>query len=194
MLDQDNNSDVMLVDENDQPRGTMNKFKAHQLGALHRAFSIMVYRKQGGRVQVLLHKRQRNKYHSGGLWTNACCSHPQLGTSVEQSAKARLYYEMGIEADLTYVDTFYYRAEVGNGLIEHEIDHLFIAESRVERPPFNPQEVEETRWVSWDDLVREVDANADYYTAWFPKLLEIIGRHHELMDVNPNASETSDDD
>lgn len=114
--------DVILVDEQDRPTGRMEKIEAHRKALLHRAFSIFIFNEKG---QMLLHKRAAGKYHSGGLWTNACCSHPQPGEETLAAAENRLVEEMGIRVPLTKAFDFSYRAEFDNGLTEYEFDHVF---------------------------------------------------------------------
>ncbi|MBA2249337.1 MAG: isopentenyl-diphosphate Delta-isomerase [Chitinophagaceae bacterium] len=115
-------ADVILVDENDTPAGTMEKMEAHQKGVLHRALSIFIFNSKG---EMLLHQRALDKYHSGGLWTNTCCSHPLPGEENKSAAIRRLKEEMGFETAINEVFTFIYKTSVGNGLTEHEFDHVF---------------------------------------------------------------------
>ncbi len=176
MLEQNDNSHIVWVNRDNQVRGLVDKLQAHRQGLLHRAFSVLIYRKKDNHTELLLQKRSSQKYHSGGLWTNTCCSHDTLASSVKMLAEKRLMYEMGITAQLTYVNYFYYRADVGNGLVEHEIDQVFIGESCVEEPPFNPSEVEATRWIEWQTLRQDLVLNPSHYTVWLPNLLEIISK------------------
>ena len=114
--------EVVLVDTHDRPVGRMEKMEAHRQGALHRAFSVFIFTSGG---DVLLHKRASAKYHSGGMWTNACCGHPRPAEGVEEGAYRRLYEEMGIRCPLRFLFLFRYHAPLPNGLVEHEIDHVF---------------------------------------------------------------------
>src|SRR6476660_5400668 len=98
---------VVLVNEQDQELGTMEKMEAHRLGILHRAFSVFVF---NGRGEMLLQQRALGKYHSGGLWTNACCSHPRPGEEVSSAAGRRLFEELGFETELKPIFKFVYRA------------------------------------------------------------------------------------
>src|SRR5690348_5807899 len=113
---------VVLVNEEDQEVGTMEKMEAHRRGVLHRAFSVFIFNKQG---EMLLQQRAQEKYHSGGLWTNACCSHPRPGEEVSEGAGRRLVEELGFETELQPVFNFVYKANFENGLIEHEFDHVY---------------------------------------------------------------------
>ena len=122
MTDPAANDLLILVDSNDNQIGTAGKLDAHQRGLKHRAISALVKNSAG---QFLLHRRNFAKYHSGGLWTNACCSHPSPGESTADAAKRRLYQEMGIACPLEPMFVFDYRADVPGGLIEHEIVHVF---------------------------------------------------------------------
>ncbi|HNK86555.1 MAG TPA: isopentenyl-diphosphate Delta-isomerase, partial [Flavobacteriales bacterium] len=113
---------VTLVNERDEVIGRMEKLEAHRVGALHRAFSIFIFNREG---RLLLQQRADGKYHSPGLWTNSCCGHPRPGEPTMKAAQRRLHEELGIRCELTEEFTFSYRAEFGNGLIEHELDHVF---------------------------------------------------------------------
>src|SRR5690349_19964529 len=114
---------VILVDEHDREIGLMEKMEAHRKGVLHRAFSVVLFNSKG---EVLLQKRSKNKYHSAGLWTNACCSHPRPNEPLQVAVKRRLQEEMGIDVDPQYLYKFLYQVELQNNLIEHELDHVFI--------------------------------------------------------------------
>src|SRR5690349_17552900 len=114
---------VVLVNPDDTPIGTLSKLEAHRTGQLHRAFSVFI-RDSNGRI--LLQRRANGKYHSGGLWTNACCGHPRPDEQTRVAAERRLEEEMGIRCDLSRVNTFTYFADLDNGLVEHELDHVFI--------------------------------------------------------------------
>jgi isopentenyl-diphosphate delta-isomerase len=113
---------VILVNEQDQPVGACEKMSAHEQGLLHRAFSVFIFNSRG---RLLLQQRSKGKYHSGGLWTNTCCSHPRPGETTEDAAYRRLQEEMGFQTELFHAFTFTYRAELDKELVEHEIDHVF---------------------------------------------------------------------
>ena len=154
---------VILVDENDREIGIEEKIKAHQAANLHRAFSIFIFDSEG---KMLIQQRAFAKYHSPGLWTNACCSHPRPGESVMTAAHRRLQEEMGFECELHEKFNFIYRAEFDNGLTEHEFDHvLFGIFDGVPKP--NMREVASYRWINIDELEKDVAANGDAYTVWF---------------------------
>ncbi len=157
------NTEVILVNENDESIGVMEKLEAHKKALLHRAFSIFIFNSKG---EMLLHKRAANKYHSPGLWTNACCSHPQPGESTIDAAYTRLQFEMGIHAPLTKAFDFVYKASFDNGLTEHEFDHVFIGEYDGEIKP-NPDEVEEYCYKSVDAIKESMQLSASKYTEWF---------------------------
>lgn len=161
---------LILVDRNDNEIGTEEKMKAHEEGTLHRAFSIFVFNDRG---EMLLQQRAKSKYHSGGLWTNACCSHPRPGESVEQAGHRRLVEEMGFDCPLEVKFNFIYRAEFDDGLIEHELDHVLFGKYNGEIH-FNPNEVENYRWVSIDELKKEMTENPDHYTVWFKIAFEKV--------------------
>lgn len=174
-----NRDNVVLVDKEDNPISEMDKIEAHKKGLLHRAFSVFLFNEKG---EMLIHRRAAHKYHGAGLWTNACCSHPQLGEDILESAHDRLYYEMGIRCDLEKVFSFIYNTPVENNLIEHELDHVFIGYTNVEPVP-NPEEVESYKWISIARLNQEMKENPELYTFWFrtalPKVLEKINEESD---------------
>jgi len=163
---------VILVDEFDHPIGTMEKMEAHQKGILHRAFSILLFNAQG---QMLLQKRAQGKYHSAGLWTNTCCSHPLPGESVEDAAFRKLKQEMGIEMKTEFAYKFIYKAPLDNGLTEHECDHVLTG-TFDGTPKINIQEVQDWKFVDVAELKEDIVRNPDYYTHWF----RLIMNHTEL--------------
>jgi isopentenyl-diphosphate Delta-isomerase len=167
--------DVILVDENDNETGVIEKLQAHELGLLHRALSVIIFNDTG---KMLLQKRAAEKYHSAGLWTNACCSHPLPGEEVATAAHRRLREEMGIETALQFAGTFIYRTTFANGLTEHEYDHLFTGiYNGVPQP--DPAEVSEWKWMSMADLHRDLKSNAAHYSFWFHLIIEKFFNSHE---------------
>lgn len=160
---------VILVDTNDTPIGTMEKMEAHQRGLLHRAFSILLFNSNG---EILLQKRASTKYHSGGLWTNTCCSHPLPGESIEEAVQRKLYQEMGIRhLTLDFAYKFIYKAELGKGLTEHECDYVFIGQFDG-IPVVNPDEVEDWKYQSLQSIRKEVHEHPDRFSSWFKLILD----------------------
>lgn len=157
------NAQVILVNEQDEVVGAMDKMEAHQQAHLHRAFSIFVFNGMG---EMLLQQRADGKYHSGGLWTNACCSHPAPGEDTKASANRRLEEEMGFTTPLIKIFDFTYRAELDNGLTEHEYDHVFLGVYNGEIYP-NPDEVRDYRHMSMDELKDWLQRDPGQFTAWF---------------------------
>jgi isopentenyl-diphosphate delta-isomerase len=155
--------EVVLVDTEDNPKGTMEKMEAHRKGVLHRAFSVFVFNDKG---QLMLQQRALHKYHSPGLWSNTCCSHPYPGEAAEMAAHRRLVEEMGFDCDLHHAFSFVYRAELDQGMTEHELDHVFIGHANAE-PMINPEEVNGWKWVDVDHLVKDIEARPEDYTVWF---------------------------
>lgn len=154
---------VILVGPDDAPIGSAEKLHAHRIGALHRALSVFVFRPDGA---LLLQRRAPGKYHSGGLWSNTCCSHPRPGEETAAAAARRLGEEMGIRCELTRAFSFVYHTEVGDGLVEHEYDHVFLGTwSGAPRP--DPGEVSEWRWSLPGDLDRERALRPHRFTPWF---------------------------
>ena len=160
--------EVVLVDENDVEFGTMEKMEAHRKGALHRAFSIFIFNSKG---ELLLQKRASSKYHSGGLWTNTCCSHPLPNEDPIAAANRKLKQEMGFTADLTFSHKFIYEAALDNNLIEHELDYVFTGNSDLS-PIMNPEEVEAWKYMRVEDIRNDLKENPDYYTAWFKIIMD----------------------
>lgn len=153
---------VVLVDEKDVELGSMEKWQAHVEGRLHRAFSIFVFRPDGA---LLLQRRASTKYHTGGLWTNTCCSHPRPGEAIAVAAHRRLREEMGFDCPLSPVWAFEYRAAVGNGLVEHEYDHVLFGTADVTPSP-DANEVDDVRWMFLADLWVELQRAPASFTPW----------------------------
>ena len=159
---------VVLVDQDDQKLGLMEKQQAHIAGLLHRAFSVFVFNSKG---ELMIQQRAASKYHSPTLWTNTCCSHPRDNETYKQAAHRRLEEEMGFDCELDYKFNFIYKAHLENDLIEHELDHVFIGTFDNE-PKLNPDEVMAYRWVELDDLKKDMEKNPQNYTAWFKIIFE----------------------
>ncbi len=170
-----NVEEVILVDENDQECGTMEKLKAHELGSRHRAFSIFVFNDNN---EILLQKRAENKYHSGGLWTNTCCSHPRPNETLESATQRRLFEEMGFKTAIVPVFHISYFIQLDQGLIENEYDHVFAGNYSGEFFP-NPIEVIETKWMNFDALVKDCRENPNHYTSWLQLILEQKAIHFQ---------------
>jgi isopentenyl-diphosphate Delta-isomerase len=163
---------VILVDEDDNAIGTMEKMEAHRKGLLHRAFSILLFNSKG---QMLLQKRSWKKYHSGGLWTNTCCSHPQPDENMDDATRRKLKQEMGIDVDTEFSHKFIYRTSLGNQLIEYEYDHVYIGRYDGE-PSINRDEVEEWKFADIEKLKADVKRHPQDFTYWFRLILD----HPEL--------------
>jgi isopentenyl-diphosphate delta-isomerase len=153
---------VILVDREDNVLGTMDKMDAHVLGKLHRAFSVFIFNDLG---ELLLQQRAIEKYHSGGKWTNTCCSHPRLGEETLSAAHRRLREEMGMECDLQYAFNFTYKAELLQGIEEHEYDHVYFGLSNTLPVP-DPAEVSAYKYLSMEALVKDIQLNPDDYSEW----------------------------
>ncbi|MFY7970538.1 MAG: isopentenyl-diphosphate Delta-isomerase [Flavobacteriales bacterium] len=165
---------VILVNAQDQELGLMEKMEAHRQGLLHRAFSVFVFNDHN---ELLIHQRAAHKYHSKNLWTNTCCSHPRQHETVIEAAHRRLQEEMGFDCELSSQFSFIYQAELEDGLSEHELDHVLIGKWNG-IPPFNVEEVQNYRYISLDNLEREIASHPEHFTVWFkialPQVLERI--------------------
>ncbi|MFT5822704.1 MAG: isopentenyl-diphosphate delta-isomerase [Crocinitomix sp.] len=164
---------VILVDTEDNPIGLMEKMEAHEKGLLHRAFSVFVFNDKN---ELLLQQRALHKYHSGGLWTNTCCSHPRDGEGLVEAGTRRLNEEMGFECEITPVLSFIYKAELDNELTEHEFDHVLIGKYNADPQP-NPDEVSNWKFVDLKILAEDLNQNPDHYTIWFQKIFEKTIKH-----------------
>lgn len=153
---------VVLVDHQDNPLGIIDKMEAHTLGLLHRAFSVFIFNSKG---ELLLQQRAIDKYHSGGKWTNTCCSHPKPFEETELAAHRRLKEEMGMECALEYGFNFTYKAEFDNSLIEHEFDHVYFGKSD-HLPLVNTDEVASFKYMNLEDLAADLNEHPDLYTPW----------------------------
>jgi isopentenyl-diphosphate Delta-isomerase len=171
---------VILVDEHDNETGTMEKLEAHKKALLHRAISVFIFNSGG---EWLLQRRALGKYHSNGLWTNTCCSHPFPGETNLEAANRRLMEEMGLKAPLRKLFHFTYKAELDNELTEHELDHVFLGVTDDE-PVINPDEVKEWKYISWEQLHRELDSMPESFTFWFRLIAERVKENisHEVTD------------
>jgi isopentenyl-diphosphate delta-isomerase len=161
---------VVLVDENDNDIGVMEKLQAHQEGLLHRAFSVFLF---NDKQELLMQQRALSKYHSAGLWTNTCCSHPRPNETIKDAANRRLFEEMGMSCDLKIKTNFIYKTNFDNGLTEHELDYILIGYTNQD-PIVNKDEVEHFRWQSLPDLKNDVAVNPNNYTSWFKIAIEKV--------------------
>ncbi len=159
--------EVVLVDTSDNEIGVMEKMEAHRKGLLHRAFSVLIYNSKG---EMLLQKRAKDKYHSGGLWSNACCSHPRPGESMQQAVERKLMQEMGIDITVDYSHKFIYRADFG-GLIEHECDHIYTGKYDG-APVTNPHEVEGWKYMKLAEIRMDMTQHPQSYSYWFKLIME----------------------
>jgi isopentenyl-diphosphate delta-isomerase len=164
---------VVLVNEQDDILGFMNKMEAHEKAVLHRAFSVFIFNDKG---EMLLQQRAMSKYHSPGLWTNACCSHPRKGETYKEAALRRMPEEIGMTTDIEEAFWFIYKADVGQGLTEHELDHVFIGYSN-ENPDLNPEEACEFKWMRTEDVKKDIENRPEQYTEWFKIIFEKYYEH-----------------
>lgn len=172
---------VILVDEDNREMGSLEKMEAHEKAILHRAFSVFVFNRQ---QELLLQRRALNKYHSGGLWTNTCCSHPRPGEETHSAAARRLEEEMGFTTPLTEIFQFIYKAGFDNGLTEHEFDHVFAGYYEGEMNP-DPEEVMEKAYWAMDKIAEQIEKSPESFTVWFkiafPRVMEWWQRNNTLI-------------
>lgn len=175
---------VILVDEKDTAIGVCEKMEAHQKGILHRAFSIFIFNNKG---EMLLQQRAVSKYHSGGLWTNACCSHPAQGEETIVAAKRRLQEELGFDVAIEKIFDFVYKAEFDNGLTEYEFDHVFVGQHDGEIN-FNKKEIMDICYKSIKEVGQSLQTHPSKYTAWlhlaFPKIEDWWNQRYSGKEFN----------
>lgn len=164
---------VVLVNEKDEVTGLMEKMQAHENGLLHRAFSVFLFNDKG---EMLLQKRASNKYHSPNQWTNAVCSHPREDETYHEGAVRRLKEELGIETPITEKFSFIYKANVGDQLWEHELDHVFTGKYNGNFKP-DENEVSEVRYLDMDNLLKEMESHPENFTEWFKIILKEYLQH-----------------
>ncbi len=164
---------VVLISEKDEILGVMEKMQAHENGLLHRAFSVFLFNEKG---EMLLQKRASTKYHSPNQWTNAVCSHPRIDETYIEGAKRRLKEELGIETEITPKFHFIYKADVGQNLWEHELDHVFTGDFNG-AVKMNPDEVSEVRYVTMQYLENEMETHPENFTEWFKIILKEYKEH-----------------
>jgi isopentenyl-diphosphate delta-isomerase len=175
--------EVILVNGQDEETGTMEKTQAHREGILHRAFSVFIFNSKG---EMLLQQRAMNKYHSGGLWTNACCSHPRPGELIDEAAARRLKEELGFETPLEKIFNFTYKSSFENGLIEHEFDHVFFGRYGGEIN-FNKNEVKDFCYRSMDEIESSFLTHPQKFTAWFYIAFPLVKKWYQKQTVNINS-------
>ncbi len=163
-----NNQLIALVDKNDNVTEYAEKLHVHEKGLLHRAFSIIIFNSKG---EILLHQRSHIKYHTPSLWTNACCSHLLQGMTMKECIHNRLDFEMGFDTELKFQFSFTYQTKFGNGLIEHETDHLYFGNWEGTPNP-NLQEVMAYKWIKPIDLISDIKEKPNKYTYWFKHIIE----------------------
>jgi len=162
--------EVILVSLQDEEIGYMEKMEAHRLGLLHRAFSVFLFNSNG---EMLLQKRALSKYHSGGLWTNACCSHPRKGETIEQAASRRTREELGCKPELQKIHSFIYKATLDNNLTEHEFDHVLVGNYEGEMN-LNVDEVSEIVYLPIQQIRQEMNDQPEQFTVWFKIIFEEV--------------------
>ena len=161
---------VILVDNHNKKIGIAEKIRAHREGKLHRAFSIFIFDSKG---KLLIQQRAKTKYHCGTLWSNTVCSHPRPNETYYQATQRRLEEEMGFRCKLKKLFCFIYNISFPNGLIENEYDCVFIGKFDGKPNP-DPNEVMNFRWISLQNLKRDISKNPRRYTVWLKIALKKI--------------------
>ena len=168
---------VVLVDQQDKAVGEMEKMEAHEKAVLHRAFSVFVF---NDRDELMLQQRALGKYHSPGLWTNTCCSHPRTGETFLEAGHRRLVEEMGFDCEIEKIFDFIYKAKLDKGLTEHEFDHVLFGRYN-DVPEINPEEVESWKWMKMEDIAADMKSHPENYTVWFriafERVFEYLNTH-----------------
>jgi isopentenyl-diphosphate delta-isomerase len=173
------NDELILVDENDSPLGKMDKLLVHQKGLLHRAFSVFIFNSKG---ELLLQQRADTKYHSGGLWTNTCCSHPRYGEELSEAVERRLMEEMGMKCETEFAFSFIYFAAFENGLSEHELDHVFVGTSDIAPTP-NSAEVKNWKYINLASLEKDIEKHPKNYSEWMKICLPRLKTYVETKEL-----------
>ncbi|HEX9826427.1 MAG TPA: isopentenyl-diphosphate Delta-isomerase [Flavobacteriaceae bacterium] len=168
---------VILVDENDKQIGVMPKMEAHQKAVLHRAFSVFIFNDKN---ELMLQQRALQKYHSPGLWTNTCCSHQREGETNIEAGKRRLKEEMGFVTELLETTSFIYKVPFDNGLTEHEYDHVMVGYYN-EVPNINKDEVADWKWMSLDEVKKDLVIHPEHYTVWFKIIFDKFYHHINIV-------------
>lgn len=167
---------LILVDKDDNQIGFLDKVSVHKSGVLHRAFSVFIFNSYG---DLLLQQRALNKYHSPGLWSNSCCSHPHLNELTSVATHRRLAEEMGISCSMKFAFSFVYKAEFDNGLTEHEFDHVYFGISD-DKPSPNHEEVNSWKYISIQNLKIDIVKTPEKYTEWLKICLPKVSEHLQL--------------
>jgi isopentenyl-diphosphate delta-isomerase len=175
---------VILVDVHDNEIGLMEKMEAHEKGLLHRAFSVFIFNSKG---EILLQKRSREKYHSGGLWSNTCCSHPRPGEGLGKAVSRRLMEEMGMNTKLFPTFSFQYKSNLDHNMIENELDHVFIGYSN-DLPKLNKKEVESYCYMSPELIELGLESHPDEYTTWLKICFKELMNHMNKNEVYEKVS------
>lgn len=177
------NENLILVDEHDNPMGKLEKSLVHQLGLLHRAFSVFIFNKAG---DLLLQQRADEKYHSPGLWTNTCCSHPRFGEQLVDAIKRRLKEEMGMQCGTHFTFSFLYKVKFANGLTEHEYDHVHFGVTD-DKPLSDKSEVKDWKYMSLEKLEKDICNNPENYTEWLKICLPKVRYHYNKIFFKVNS-------
>lgn len=175
---------IIIVDEKDQQLGKLEKLEVHQLGLLHRAFSLFIF---NSKDELLLQQRADRKYHSAELWTNSCCGHPQFGEDITSAATRRLIEEMGIYCQIKFAFSFIYKTKFENGLAEHEFDHVYFGVTD-NLPKPEKTEVKNWKYINLITLEKDLRINPQLYTTWLKECFEKVILHFEKIIVTKQSN------
>jgi len=167
---------VVLVNRHGEMIAVKDKVQAHIDGDLHLAFSLQLVRPAGDSYELLLQQRASDKYHSADLWANTCCSHPFLDEALEVAAKRRVKEELGIitHTELQDIGDFIYKARLDNDLFEHELDHILLGFDDPSGFKANPQEVQQTQWLSLAQIDAALSTRPETFCVWFPTVYQHV--------------------
>jgi isopentenyl-diphosphate Delta-isomerase len=180
---------LILVDEKDRAWGQLEKMEVHQLGLLHRAFSVFIFNSKG---ELLMQQRAEDKYHSASLWSNTCCSHPQFGEDLKDAVNRRLLEELGLTVETEFLFSFIYKIKFGNGLTEHEFDHVFFGISD-RKPSPDPTEIKNIKYMSPEELDTDLEANPQHYSEWLRLCFKDILQNEKIQQlINSETGKSPD--
>lgn len=177
LFDVDKNKYVMQIDSTDRLINKIPKIEAHLKGIRHKAFSVLIFNNDG---KMLIQKSAKEKYHSGGLWSNACCGH-QITQDLLYEAQKRLFEELGIVCKLRDLFRFHYNEVVSSSMIENETDDVLIGFVNSYDIYPNPEEIEKVKWMDFSALLDDIKINPNNYTIWFKIITNTVEKSYRKL-------------